>query len=131
MYIACIERAPQFPLEKVTLEWHAAEETNECLESSCSAPAGGPCPVCGTSNGRKKLGAVGTCSGESQSVENASAKLKQNPIWKFFRGRNSWEVCFFCFLLFLLSRSSKICISDIGPFPLPFLQNFRFLMHKV
>lgn len=74
----------QFASENTMLRCcNAAKEKIGYLKSSCSAPAGGSCPMCGTPNGRKKLGVVGTWSEKSQSVENASAKLKQIPIWKF------------------------------------------------
>lgn len=64
------------------------EEKNGCLKSFFSSPKGGPYLVYGKPNSRKKLEAVGTWSGELQSVENASSKLNQCPVWNSFGGRN-------------------------------------------
>lgn len=61
--------------------------------------------MCGKPNGRKKLEAVGSWSGELQSVEDASAKLNQNPVWNSFGGRNLGQ--FSCEFLGFHSKEKK------------------------
>lgn len=119
IYMLLIHVYPLFPLENTTLQWHAAEETSLHSKSTCLAPAVGLCPVCGTSKGRKKLGVLGTWSGESQpALPNSKSNLE------FLQRQKLLGSLIPCFLLFILSRSSKRCYLWYWDFSPPFSVKF-------